>query len=216
MLRKNGKQKAFTLIELILTMGILVVLASLLWPVLTGWGTGAKLDQAADDIRGLLQGARLMAIEQGAPVKLVFQPESSAYRIEGGSQQAQMQMQSQIPANAAGQPERVEFDSSGFFGQHQLQEGLRFVMPPEAQQNSGYGQSILGDQQGEYSVTFQPDGTATDAQFLIVDADEFGCNIEVRGLTGTISVGAATSVAQGGGAVTDSRNPRTQSPRSNR
>lgn len=168
-------------------MGLLVILATILWPVISGWGDADKIDRAADDVRALLQGARLHAIENGAPVRFAFEPESPMYRVEvaGGQQPFQ-----QAPADETA---RRDFDSAAFLGEHELEEGLRFVAPMDS--TSADDRSDDQQQVGT-AIIFQPDGTANDVEFMIVDSKEIGRRITVRGLTGSVSAGPPQSTGR--------------------
>lgn len=75
------RRAAFTLIEVILTMCVLVIAASILIPSLQSMMGSYKLQGAVDSVRGAWAEARAAAIEQGRPYRFAFEPNGSFFRV---------------------------------------------------------------------------------------------------------------------------------------
>lgn len=197
--RQAVGRAAFTLIEVILTMGLLVMLAAILWPIAGGWREAGKLDRSADHLRAMLEGARLRAIEDGVPVRFALQPNSNVYRVEIAGQP----MAAPVEPQTDPQQRPEEFDEASFVGLHELEEGLQFVVVQQGDASQGNA--------GEYAIIYQPDGTTTDAEFMVIDSQNIGRVFTIRGLTGVVSVGKPTNMdaATGSGLANTTASPRS-------
>src|SRR5207302_1691993 len=63
---------AFTLLEVVLVLALIVVLAALAYPVFESLQAGPRLAAAADEIRGKLNECRTHAIEERRPYRFAF------------------------------------------------------------------------------------------------------------------------------------------------
>jgi prepilin-type N-terminal cleavage/methylation domain-containing protein len=80
--------RAFTLIELILVMTILVLVVSMLAPSLRGFGIGRSNDNAARQLVSLAKYARAQAISEGRRYRLSFDTQNNAFWLtaeQGGT-----------------------------------------------------------------------------------------------------------------------------------
>ena len=71
----------FTLLELLLALAVFVALAAVLWPNLNAIPEAGRLQRVADDLRGLLNGLRVRAMDESLTYRFEYQPETSLYRV---------------------------------------------------------------------------------------------------------------------------------------
>ena len=67
---RTGHQRAFTLIELILVMTVLVIAASVVAPALSGFFRGQTLDLEARRLLALIHAGQSRAVSEGLPILL--------------------------------------------------------------------------------------------------------------------------------------------------
>jgi len=78
-------RKGFTLIELIIVVGVLSIAAAAAYPALSGGGEIA-IDAAAKLVKSDMQRTRLAAMTKGAPGSAVFTQGASAYVYDGATE----------------------------------------------------------------------------------------------------------------------------------
>ncbi|MGH7952452.1 MAG: GspH/FimT family pseudopilin [Limisphaerales bacterium] len=79
---KSRKQCAFTLIELILVMALIVVAVSLVAPRMSGFMRGRALDSEARRLLALMHAAQSRAVSEGMPIVLWVNEKQDAYGME--------------------------------------------------------------------------------------------------------------------------------------
>jgi len=72
---------AYTLFEMMVVVALIVLIASLAIPSLTGALSDARLDASADMIRARMADARSMAMEKGCAVRFGFAPGTGQFQI---------------------------------------------------------------------------------------------------------------------------------------
>ena len=197
----------FTLIEILLVMGLLVIVAAVVVPnILTIGGLG-KLREQGDRVQAQLVGLRLRAIEDGRQYRLEFTPGAADYRIFANRTVRQQQEEAARRTDGAGaaadgtMPDRsAEFDAAGLVGEHKLEDGMTFGTSDAATQQAG--QDFLVDpltdaaNLGSGVILFRPDGTATGRVFWIADKDGMGTVFEVERGTGVVKRSSPVAVNQ--------------------
>ena len=180
--QRYGQPNAFTLIELILVMGVMVMIFSLAIPLATrAMGTHA-LRQSADLVRVAMGQARVKAIKSGQVQALFFQIESNWFNVapfvQFTAQQSLASRQAQLASNTV----RRDFDDN------QLPPGIVFASGVTI--NDGRAADVFGSSGGGGSnsniqpILFYPDGTSQDARVYLKD-DRFNfTSVQLRGLTG--------------------------------
>jgi type II secretion system protein H len=146
-LRHEGKaprRAAFTLIELILVMTVMVVLISLVVPSLKGFFRGRNLDNEALRFVALTRYGQSRAISEGLPVELWINPRAGSYGLEALSGYAQ----------TLTKPESYNLDSS---------VQIAFSAPSSVQARSNYWSQTKGQIGAVAKIRFQPDGFISDA-----------------------------------------------------
>ena len=79
---RSGTLRAFTLIELILVMALLVIAFGLTYPALQGFFHGRVLDAEAGRLLALGRYGQNRAVSEGVPVLLWVDPRSGTYGLE--------------------------------------------------------------------------------------------------------------------------------------
>ncbi len=208
---RPAPRAAFTLVELLLVLGLLVTVAALAGPALVGPWANGRLRDAAGTVRNAAARARLAALRSGAPHGVWVELEGSALRIapladssdetpavgefRGTSSGA-------APASAGDPLERRP-------ARHRLRETVR--LPDGVQFAPGDQQWWAADRRlaaplteagaepstgadapppGELALIWQPDGAAPgDAHLRVRDGRGKSLVVHIRGLTGGMSLG---------------------------
>ncbi|MCA9104760.1 MAG: prepilin-type N-terminal cleavage/methylation domain-containing protein [Planctomycetales bacterium] len=77
-----GRRRAFTLLELLLVLAIIVGVMAIAWPALSRSLSGTDLRQAGQTVRETLGDARRLAMETGEPVLVRVEPDGHTLRYE--------------------------------------------------------------------------------------------------------------------------------------
>jgi prepilin-type N-terminal cleavage/methylation domain-containing protein len=175
-----GRRRAFTLIELILVMGIIVMIASLASPMVTRMLGRQSLKQGADRVRVEMGRARVEAIKTGDVQALFFLPRGNWYNVAPFSQLSQ---QSGIASR-----EQSLLNNRTYTGYEDnvLPPGIQFVtgsMEVDSRAVATLG-DVKVDSDSIQPVLFYPDGTAQDATVYIQDNRRNRVAVVLRGLTG--------------------------------
>src|SRR4051812_22929215 len=82
LLTGHKRSNAFTLIELILVMGIVVILVGVTFPMLRGFFMGRTLDSEAHRFLALTRYGQNRAVAEGVPMILWINPSKGMYGLE--------------------------------------------------------------------------------------------------------------------------------------
>ena len=110
------KNSGFTLTELMVTIAVIAILASLAVPNFIGWLPNYKLRSGAEDIQSTLQLARITAIKRNATATVSFDIANETYRasVEGQTfRSGKMPAGINIFSATFGGGTFVQFDSQG-------------------------------------------------------------------------------------------------------
>ena len=184
-------RSAFTLLEMLLVMTVIVMAAGLIIAGVDGLREVYRLPRAADDLRGMLAGLRARAMDEAVVFEFSFEAGANKYRIKkagdnaGGSHGAP----SDIDVDPAG---RVEFDAD-IFGEHELAAGL--TLERGRAEASKTVRNDAGDARNAQRVLlrFLPDGSCTGLAFTLKDASGGQVDFHVRALTGAIKMSRKSS-----------------------
>jgi type II secretion system protein H len=81
----NGEkscQRAFTLIELVLVMALLIITTALVAPSLAGFFRGRALDSEAQQLLSLMHAGQSRAVSEGMPILLWINANQNVYGLE--------------------------------------------------------------------------------------------------------------------------------------
>lgn len=167
-------RSAFTLLELLLVLAILAIVSAIVVPSLFRPLESQRLTRAGEALCAALGRARVVAIDQGAPVTLAFSPEAGDYAIQTLDGQG-------IPGEPARKlPEEVVFLGATVEG---LTADGQIVDP------SALAGAAASADFGGAGVVFFPDGSSTTAEYLLRSREGAQLFVRLRGLTGQAHLG---------------------------
>jgi type II secretion system protein H len=137
-------RSAFTLIEMILVMMVMVIIISLVMPSLKGFFRGRNLDNEALRFLALTRYGQSRAVSEGLPVELWINPRAGSYGLEALSGYAQAQTK----------PLSYNLDST---------VQIAFSAPSSLLAHSNYWSQAKGQIGAVAKIRFQPDGFVSDA-----------------------------------------------------
>lgn len=182
-------RRAFTLLEITLTLALLVVLVSLVWPALEAPFAAQRLKAAADQLRADFTQARTTAMNSGQTQLLTFDSASGTYAVvavDDGASTDPFSPTSDVTSITLGPiagrplPDGVAF--------HEV-AALDDVTPPPATV-AGFGPPpTSGAAATTGSVYFHPDGTTSSARVTLANERGMFIDVRLRGLTGATAVG---------------------------
>lgn len=172
---------AFSLVEVLLVVTLLAVIAAVAAPSMMGGAGRARMNQAAEEVREAWGEARLDAAASGQT--LCFQC------VIGGNTFTVGPAGLPPPPPGASTESAATQDGAGQTAKNELgAAGVVFRQLLVAPQP---GDPPLGESvdDGEMSpgVLFRPDGSSSDAEAILEDADGRRVRVTLRGLTGSAS-----------------------------
>lgn len=214
--RKPPLRSAFSLLELLLVLAILVTLAAVVAPSLTGMLAERKLQRGADEIRIAWQRARLEAMKTG---------QAQVFRCMLGSREYSLQpwlgmddMANAGPgatlmvgggmaetSNVGGATVLQAVDAASQKAKT-LEEGLSFAtgnaeMDSRSMQTLGAmaaaGMGGTGGTSWSSPILFYPDGSTSTAEIFVTDERGQLRSVRIRGLTGAADVAEVAKAANG-------------------
>lgn len=161
---------AYTLLELVLVLAILVMLGGLAYPSIQGAYGGVRLRAGADSLRSALALARAHAMDEGRTYRFAVMPGQGNYRVAPDSSDYWGNGDAPAPADASTPPMVLE---------DKLPKGIVFTLD----EGGGGGESWVP------VVSLLPDGTASDDKQFTLRLP--GCSpviVRLRQLTGMASI----------------------------
>ena len=142
--KSRNNRSAFTLVELVLVMTVMVMIISLVMPSLKGFFRGRNLDNEAVRFLALTRYGQSRAINEGVPVELWVNTKTGSYGLEA------LSGYSETPAR----PLTYTLDST-------LQ--ITLSAPSTVMLHSNYWSQAKGQFGATTRIRFQPDGFISDA-----------------------------------------------------
>ena len=171
---------AFTLLELVLVISIVIVVAALASPSIHRTFSRQALQKGADRVRVSMGQARVRAIRTGEEHALFYSPRGSWFHVAPFSAFAQ---QKQL---ASRRQNKLAEGNSSNFEDDLLPRGVRFYSG-RTEVNSRAA-ALLADgadsDQAIAMILFYPGGTSQDAKLLLENENHLFVQLELRGLTG--------------------------------
>jgi len=193
----SDRRPGVTLLEVLLTLCLLVVIAALTWPMLTGPLDNQRLRHAAEQLRARWCEIRVDAMSSGRTHVFYYVAESNHYYVEklpddlalstGEGQSYSPTAQFDVPQEISEDelPEGVTFAAveaadDSLFSSAEVPEQLRYI---ETEQPLG------DDQSWSWPIVFYPGGTTSTARVMLKNDKGRFVELRLRGLTGVVEVG---------------------------
>jgi prepilin-type N-terminal cleavage/methylation domain-containing protein len=195
------RRPAFTLIEIMLVLAVMVAIAAVSAPALRGVMRRQKLQSAADAVRADLTRAHVQAMKTGRVQVFRAEIGGRKYKLEpyiAGDDAIESIAGAQDTSGKVYGP--GVFDASApVASQRELPEGTTFVVgdaisasraaPIEAELYE-LGQDVAWSE----PILFYPDGTCSDAHLVVGNEQQVGMRLDLRGMTGVVTLGEIASV----------------------
>lgn len=213
-----SKREAYTLLEMMIVMTIVVLIMAIAWPRMRGLAAKTQVREAAVDFKAACAEARDLAVRRGQPIILNYQFGRSDYRISDSPNQ-QFDADDVIQVEATSQRAGKTFTDKPLDQTYELSSGILFDDPanrrdPAAEIFSSQGEAeisnpvltdlesladedklVIEDQRAidwteSESITFYPEGRCTSSivRLLAPDTGE-SITVTIRGLTSGVSIG---------------------------
>lgn len=203
------RRTAFTLLELLLVLGIIVLMAGLSWPAMRSSMAKSRLRDSAQQLRVELARARLQAMENGVPLEFRYRAGEGRFRIATRSVStdpvSSPQSSPRSPGSGAfrGRGTSGALDQSAAgdseFTELQLPAGVTFAEPQISWLDKGPaaddGLEVDAEDQSLRSagwssaIVFLPDGTTSDATLALRNGQGAQVVVQLRGMTGLAKPG---------------------------
>lgn len=201
--------RGFTLIELVIVLAILAAVTSLAWPNLRRMSAKGQIQESGRQLRLALAQARLSAIEAGEMRLFQYQPETGMYRVIAPPppEEDDATATAAVPAEDAFALDAETDDESAPV--EQLPPGIVFLPPDAGDEpptlddgaSTVDSETLLetggADDAAAWAapVVFFPNGRSTNVRFRLADGRRYYQDVYLRGLTGTVRLGAVERYA---------------------
>ena len=183
----RGSAAAFTLVELLVVLALLIVVAGVMWPEVGHLFAQHEIKQAGLSLQRQLLAARVHALRHGISYECRFDLGGRRYSIQPSS--GVVKLGSLSLDHTEARQQRFA-DCTGT-----LPSGLRFGDFNEKHGNSASRQNAHNsnvhtrsspETGWSESIVFFPDGAATQAELAIVDTHGYVLGITIERLTGAV------------------------------
>lgn len=179
--RSVAPRRAFTLVEMMLVLALMVVLGALAYPELRGPIARQRLVSAAETIRAAWNNARSDAMMTGEIHLFRYEPDTGNYAV-----------QRWVNADTSNSSGPSAGSTTASDEQLSLPEEVRFLSGEQFDARAEYESAgMSGSNTGSApSVMFYPDGTTSTVELEIANAYDTRVRISLRGMTGVVTVSA--------------------------
>ncbi len=185
----------FTLLELLLVLGVLVIIASLSWPRMMRYVQENSLKQNVETVRRELAATRIHAIESGLTYQFRYEPTGQMFLVFPFERPT-------VPESTdATMTNRIPSEAKLKTVEGQLSTEFQFEPTTDSMGQSMGGQRLnenwlsLLKNGARYTQTawsppilFRPSGESQDARLIVRDKSGNTVTLNVRGLTGGVTV----------------------------
>lgn len=196
--RRGSPRSGFTLLELLLVLGVLVVIASLSWPRMMRYVQENALKQNVDTVRRELAATRMHAIDSGLTYQFRYEPTGQQFLVLPFERPIVSDSEGAGTASSATPPATTPKVKTV---EGRISADFRFDPPSDAAGQATGGQRLsehwlsLLKNGGQYAqatwsppILFRPNGESQDAQLVVKDKTGNSIKLTVRGLTGGVRV----------------------------
>jgi len=191
----SNRRQGFTLLELMLTLSILVILASLTLPLMQKPLASQRLRDAAGLVRAKWVATRVKALDSGDVYLFRYIAEEDRFCIEARRQPDTLG-DSIWSDTSTGSLQVAELQTR----EETLPEGVIFVgseTAPDTRASTIVSTADAFEAGATAPILFYPDGTTSTARLVL--RNEYGRTIELslRGLTGVVTIGKVAAAEEG-------------------
>lgn len=187
----------FTLLELLLVLAVVVGMAVVGFSSYGSFGESRRLDRLADDVRGLVGGLRVRAMEDGRAYQLAYRPETGDWMVRTPHSAVATEGEVKIGP--------MRYDAADLLGLHQLEHQFVFLAPEISQEPTSFVTDL--EQSGWIVHEFRPDGSSDDFAIGIQDTEGTMIRVLVHGRTGRTQVEGPLAIGPAAGAMGGSPRP---------
>ena len=175
--REARRRSAFTMLELMLVLAIIIVVAALAVPAVQGTIDNQAISSGADRVRVAMGQARVKAIRSGKVYAFFYQRGGQRFDV------APLENFGQLSSGRNnGRPVNAQDRE---LSDNWLPRQVRFVAgETQTDSRSNAAQESSGGGASTDAVLFYPDGTSQDAKLFVQDEGGRTMAVELRGLTG--------------------------------
>ncbi len=183
------RRGAYTLLELMLVLAVLVAVAAIAWPALGRSLATQRLRTAADRVHTEWMRARITAMKSGVIQVFRYQSGTGDYAVQrwiGDDAELELSQAEPVAASPYATADEASAD-------RKLPEEMIFAIGDTAQEaRAALIETAIGDEAPP--ILFYPDGTTSDAVLRLASDDELQIELSLRGLTGVTTIGEVFSV----------------------
>ncbi|MBX3414098.1 MAG: hypothetical protein KF708_15530 [Pirellulales bacterium] len=197
-------RRAFTLLELLLVLGLIVAMVGIAWPSLRGPLGGARLHEAAKQVRVEMSRTRLAAMESDAVYELQYAVESGQFRVRRmlDLNPAENEECATVDYTSAGDNPNGDQGANIGWTEFALPSGVVFADPMFV------GETAATEAVGTFAsetadvvswstpIVFYPDGTTSTTEFVLRNERGDEVVVSLRGLTGVSQMADQAPAAQ--------------------
>ena len=217
--RARSSRCGYTLLEMLLTIGLVVAMAGFAWPALRGPLGNQRLREAAKTVRIELAKTRLRAMETAEPYQLRYLPGTGHFYVgpvaadSVATDDAETEWdfgRAAIDAaddgsNGPSGGYRLELPKGVVFATDEMLDDIELTSTDiaNADVDNALGDSAtselvpLDDLRWSAPIRFRPDGTTTSTRILLRNEQNNVVELTLRGLTGVITVTPITPLHGG-------------------
>lgn len=180
---RRSPQAAFTLLEIMLTLAVIVVILAITYPSLETMYSQSRMTAGADGFKAGMLTARAQAVEEGIPYRVALIPGQGNFRVAPD-------LANYWGGNGSSPPH--DADNPSIIVEDNLPKGVIFGESDTPQQPDKDAETVRENvTPSEYKTVavFMPDGTARDDyKVLLCSRNGHPLWIALRSLTGEVSV----------------------------
>ena len=208
LVRTRAVARGFTLMEILLVLAIIVAVMAMAAPAFTGAIENQRLRNAADIVRAQFTRAHVKAMKTGRIQVFRYEVGGREFRLEPWVAGDDTLEAAQTPGFGPVQPTAATTPQSGAEGEsatsdlrRQLPENIIFVGGDAAAESRSLEieaalQSVASrEAQWSRPIMFYPDGATSDAFVIVASPRAVGIRVDLRGMTGTATVGDISSLS---------------------
>ncbi len=208
--------RAFTLVEVLLVLALLVIISGVAWTAIQGPLARQRLRSAADAVRSAWCQARDDAMKSGHTYAFRYLVRGNRYHVgaqddrqpAADASPATQAPATQAPAAQASTPQTSTTDEEESGDdplpppiEKTLPQGVRFLNADKGGDLAALSDgpaTAAADDTGDWSdpIYFYSDGSTSDAQLLLAGDRHSALRLQLRGVTGAVTVGDVNAITQ--------------------